>query len=91
VEVGVRVCSEEVVGYVEDDGRGFAEEDGSAGGGMRSMRERAELLGGTFELSSGTGAGTSIRASIPLKGAHDEGPSRPTPPSASVLGSKAGR
>jgi signal transduction histidine kinase len=30
------------------------------------MRERAELLGGTFELSSGPGVGTTIRASIPL-------------------------
>jgi signal transduction histidine kinase len=45
IEVGVRVCSGEVVGYVEDDGRGFAEEDGSDGGGTRSMRERAELVG----------------------------------------------
>jgi PAS domain S-box-containing protein len=68
VEVGVRVSPGEVVGYVEDDGRGFVEEDGGyAGGGTRSMRERAELLGGTFELSSGPGVGTAIRASIPLK------------------------
>jgi signal transduction histidine kinase len=53
---------------VEDDGRGFAEEDGGyAGGGTRSMRERAELVGGTFELSTGPGVGTTIRASIPLK------------------------
>jgi PAS domain S-box-containing protein len=68
IDVGVRVSSGEVVGCVEDDGRGFAEEDGGyAGGGMRSMRERAELLGGTFELSSGPGVGVSIKAVIPLK------------------------
>ena len=67
VEVGVHVCPEEVVGHVEDDGRGFAEEEWATHGGVRSMRERAELVGGTFELSSGPGVGTTIRASIPLE------------------------
>ena len=66
IDVGVHVCAGEVVGCVEDDGRGFAEEDISAGGGMRSMRERAGLLGGTLELSSEPGAGTSVRVVIPL-------------------------
>src|SRR5918995_171058 len=68
LDVGVCISSEVVVGYVEDDGRGFAEEDGGyAGGGVRSMRERAELVGSTFELSSGLGVGTSIKTVIPLK------------------------
>jgi signal transduction histidine kinase len=72
VDVGVRVCAGEVVGRVEDDGRGFAEEDGGyAGGGIRSMRERAQLLGGTLEVSSAPGAGTSVRVSMPLKGGLD--------------------
>jgi PAS domain S-box-containing protein len=65
VEVGV--SSEEVVGCVQDDGRGFAEEDVYAGGGLRSMKERAELVGGTFKVSSGLGVGTTVRATIPLK------------------------
>ena len=69
VEVRVCVSSGEVAGYVEDDGRGFVEEDGGyAGGGIRSMRERVDLVGGTFELSSGVGVGTSIKAVIPLRG-----------------------
>ena len=55
------------MGHVEDDGRGFVEDGGYAGGGIRSMKERAELVGGTFELSSGSGVGTSIKAVIPLK------------------------
>jgi PAS domain S-box-containing protein len=67
MDVEVRVSSEEVVGCVEDDGRGFAEEEVYAGGGMRSMKERAEFVGGTFKVSSGLGVGTTIRASIPLK------------------------
>ena len=68
VDVGVRVSAGEVAGSVEDDGRGFAEEDVSAGGGMRSMRERVDLLEGTLELSSEPGAGTSVRAMIPING-----------------------
>jgi len=74
VDVGVRVYSGEVAGYVEDDGRGFAEEEGSVGGGIRSMRERANLVGGTLELSSNLGVGTTMKASIPLK----KGPSHGT-------------
>ncbi len=30
------------------------------------MRERAELLGGRLELESGPGAGTRVRAFLPL-------------------------
>jgi PAS domain S-box-containing protein len=68
IGVEVRVSSDEVAGCVRDDGRGFAEDDvWYAGGGMRSMKERAELVGGTFEASSGLGVGTRIRVCIPLK------------------------
>jgi signal transduction histidine kinase len=66
IDVRVRVSTAEVLGYVEDDGRGFAEEDASVGGGLRSMRERANLVGGTLELSSALGVGTAIKARIPL-------------------------
>jgi signal transduction histidine kinase len=34
--------------------------------GLAGMRERVEVLGGTFELVSGLGKGTTIRASLPL-------------------------
>jgi PAS domain S-box-containing protein len=73
VEVEVRVSSEAVAGWVRDDGRGFAAEDSYRAGGMRSMKERAELLGGTFEASSAPGAGTAIGVSIPLKGGAGSG------------------
>ena len=72
VDVRVRVSSKEVAGHVEDDGWGFAEEDGS-GGGIRSMRERANLVGGTLELSSNPGVGTIVKAAIPLKKAPAHG------------------
>jgi PAS domain S-box-containing protein len=67
IYVGVNVSPAEVVGRVEDDGRGFAGEEGANRGGVRSMRERAELVGGTFRSASGSGVGTSIRVTIPLK------------------------
>lgn len=38
------------------------------GRGIHSMRERTELVGGTLGLSSTSGAGTKIEASIPLDG-----------------------
>jgi signal transduction histidine kinase len=53
---------------VTDDGPGFdlrvAMEKGRLG--LAGMRERVEVLGGTFELISGLGKGTTIRASLPL-------------------------
>jgi signal transduction histidine kinase len=73
IDVGVRVCAGEVAGRVEDDGRGFAEGEVPVNVGMRSMRERAELLGGTLEVSSRPGAGTSVKVSMPLKGGLDNG------------------
>ena len=50
---------------VQDDGRGFA---GSGGGtyGVSGMRERATSLGGTLQISSVGGAGTTVEAWIPL-------------------------
>jgi len=55
---------------IRDDGRGF---DPSGvfvlvGGhfGLLGMRERAERLGGSLEVSSEPGAGTEVRVSVPL-------------------------
>ncbi len=51
---------------VQDDGVGFdpgaAVEAGKVGSGLSSMRERAELSGGTLSLTSVPGAGTCILA-----------------------------
>jgi PAS domain S-box-containing protein len=49
---------------IRDNGRGFDPEQArlSAGLGLISMRERIELLGGEFTLSSQPGHGTIIRA-----------------------------
>jgi|GEM_PF-2167922 len=57
---------------VQDDGKGFSPEDierarGSGrGSGLISMRERSELLGGSFDVRTNAGAGTAISVSIPF-------------------------
>jgi PAS domain S-box-containing protein len=49
---------------VADDGVGGANERG--GSGLRGLCDRVEALGGTLELQSPAGAGTTLRARIPL-------------------------
>jgi signal transduction histidine kinase len=50
---------------VEDTGAGLAPDRG-AGVGLSSMRERAEELGGTFDVETTAGAGTTVRVRLPL-------------------------
>jgi len=51
---------------VEDRGRGFAPASGGDGLGIAGMRERAELLGGSFAIDAASGKGTTVRVSLPL-------------------------
>ena len=53
-----------VVVEVADDGVGGA--DPSLGSGLEGLVDRVETLDGTFEISSPPGAGTRIRATIPV-------------------------
>jgi two-component system, NarL family, sensor kinase len=54
---------------VEDDGCGFDLSEIPTGRhGLLGMRERAGLLGGTFEVESVPGKGTRVEASVPLEG-----------------------
>ena len=48
---------------VRDDGVGGADPHGS---GLAGLRERAEALGGTLELTSPPGRGTSVRVRLPV-------------------------
>lgn len=52
-----------VVVEVSDDGVGGADPDG--GTGLRGLADRVEALGGSLEIASRAGAGTSLRAEIP--------------------------
>jgi signal transduction histidine kinase len=55
---------------VSDDGLGFDPERPVESArprlGLRGMRERAEMVGGSFDLQTTTGLGTSVRATLPV-------------------------
>jgi signal transduction histidine kinase len=51
---------------VRDDGRGGA--NAAHGSGLRGLEDRVAAIGGTLEIASPVGGGTSIRARLPLAG-----------------------
>ena len=56
---------------VADDGVGFDPDGPSRGGhlGLASMRERVRLVGGTLDIESAPGRGTTVIAWVPTEGA----------------------
>jgi two-component system, NarL family, sensor histidine kinase UhpB len=50
---------------IADDGRGFDTGLLSNGIGLQAMRQRAEKLGGSFEIESQAGQGTKVRVRVP--------------------------
>jgi signal transduction histidine kinase len=71
VEVDLAPYGAGVALEVRDDGAGFDPAAGPAGGtrdshlGLGSMRERARRAGGTLDLTSAPGAGTTVRLTVP--------------------------
>ena len=51
---------------ISDDGRGGADPSASNGTGLRGLADRVEALGGRLDVESPRGAGTSVRAVLPL-------------------------
>ncbi len=54
--------------FISDNGRGITDTQLSAPDslGLLGMRERAEMLGGSFSVAAKPGAGTELKASIPV-------------------------
>lgn len=76
--LGVGHANGDVTLAISDDGAGFDPTVVSPGHlGLKSMRERAELLGGTLEIESGTERGTRVRVRISSPSRVD--PTGPTP------------
>jgi PAS domain S-box-containing protein len=70
VDVILELRKDEIVLIVEDDGIGFnvnAKPAKDKGMGLGGMRERAALLGGTLDLESDKGKGTTVFARVPAK------------------------
>jgi signal transduction histidine kinase len=51
---------------IEDDGRGFVPGDGNEGWGLGNLRERAAGMGGSLDMASVPGEGTTVRLRIPV-------------------------
>lgn len=66
ISVNTGVVEDQVEVMVADDGLGFAEADVTPGMGITNMRSRVVAAGGRFVLESAPGAGTTVRASIPV-------------------------
>jgi len=72
VQIKLEIDPDRIQIFVKDDGVGFnlddisQNEDDDSGYGLYSMRERVDLLRGEFNLDTGKGAGTKIKAIIPL-------------------------
>ncbi|MEX2024503.1 MAG: PAS domain S-box protein [Thermoleophilaceae bacterium] len=58
---------------VRDDGRGFDAAADASGFGLRSMRERVDLLKGRLTVRSAAEDGTAVVAALPVAGAPAEG------------------
>jgi signal transduction histidine kinase len=53
---------------VSDDGAGFDVRRRSAGTGLQNMADRVEALGGSIEVVSAPGQGTTVTGTIPVRG-----------------------
>ncbi|MEA2681851.1 MAG: hypothetical protein QOK05_179 [Chloroflexota bacterium] len=51
---------------VDDDGRGFDAAVAARGAGLTNMVDRIDALGGTIEIASAPGRGTSVRVALPV-------------------------
>ena len=74
VRVDVEWAARELTVTVADDGPGLpgkqdgGDQPGGRGIGLRSMQERADLIGATLSLESGDGEGTRVRIRVPVEG-----------------------
>lgn len=56
-----------VVLHIKDNGEGFDVDTTPAGGGLQSIRQRAEALGGNARFKSSPSTGTHVIVTLPLK------------------------
>jgi two-component system, NarL family, sensor kinase len=72
VQVNLTHAHELIILEIKDNGIGFdpealfADQEQHKGLGLRNIRKRASLIGGTFQISSARNSGTAIRITIPI-------------------------
>jgi ligand-binding sensor domain-containing protein/two-component sensor histidine kinase len=65
--IGLATGDRILVLSVRDNGQGFDPGDDVHGLGLRSMRERARKIGGSLEVASARGQGTSVTLRVPFR------------------------
>jgi signal transduction histidine kinase len=65
VRVGVSADGSNLIVEVSDDGVGV-DETVHEGVGLQSMRQRAEAVAGTLDISPGERGGATVRAELPV-------------------------
>ena len=53
---------------VSDDGRGFDPEATGYGTGLQGMADRLDAIGGTLDVASTPGSGTTVSGRVPVEG-----------------------
>jgi signal transduction histidine kinase len=66
VVLGARRRGDELVVWVQDNGRGFDPETAPAGHGVDHIRRRMEAIGGRLDVESAPGRGSRVTAIAPL-------------------------
>lgn len=77
VQVDIRVTDQVLRLLVRDDGAGGA--DPSHGSGLIGLSDRVEAVGGSIEITSPPGGGTTLLVTIPLAHLPSRGAGRPAP------------
>ena len=66
VTVSAEVVDGDLVVQVADDGAGFTPAAPAVGRGLENVHERAGVLGGTIDIDSAPGEGTTLTLTVPL-------------------------
>ena len=71
---------------VTDDGRGFDPSAMASGGGLEGLGDRLAAIGGTFDLRTAPGAGTTISGTVPITVVSTDEPTSSSAPDAERVG-----
>jgi signal transduction histidine kinase len=72
VDVDLREASGRLAFEVRDDGAGF-DPATARGSGLKGMADRIEAVGGTLEIVTAVGRGTTVTGSVPIGGEREPG------------------
>ena len=69
-EISIEISSEnnQINIAIRDNGKGFDTANADSGNGLQNMKKRVKEIGGTFDIDSKIGNGTTVNISIPNSG-----------------------